>query len=247
MDLQQSAGSVQVDIGGWIGDGFKHLSNNWGKYVRPYLTFFGVAIGGALLMACLGGVGGMGVGFVAQNAGSAGGIISMLFGLFMMVLYLGFLGAIAPMLLGLTKAVQANLRGDEVPSNVITGEFKNFIPAVLLLFLVGVGTSIGSVLCVIPGILFAFACSFAIPIMADRGGSPVDAIKGSIAMVQAQPVPILLFLLASQFVVGLLNLIPFVGLVGPIVLFTLQNIAYLRLSGSAGKMGDDGLLRNAGF
>ena len=41
MDLQQSAGSVQVDIGGWIGDGFKHLSNNWGKYVRPYLTFFG--------------------------------------------------------------------------------------------------------------------------------------------------------------------------------------------------------------
>ena len=83
--------------------------------------------------------------------------------------------------------------------------------------------------------------------MADRGGSPVDAIKGSIAMVQAQPVPILLFLLASQFVVGLLNIIPFVGLVGPIVLFTLQNIAYLRLSGSAGKMGDDGLLRNAGF
>ncbi|MEY3210830.1 MAG: hypothetical protein RIT28_1311, partial [Pseudomonadota bacterium] len=75
----------------------------------------------------------------------------------------------------------------------------------------------------------------------------VDAIKGSISMVQAQPVPIILFLIASQFVVGLLNLIPFVGLVGPIVLFTLQNIAYLRLSGSAGKMGDDGLLRNAGF
>ena len=45
MDLQQSAGSVQVDIGGWIGDGFKHLSNNWGKYVRPYLTFIGAAAG----------------------------------------------------------------------------------------------------------------------------------------------------------------------------------------------------------
>ena len=247
MDLQQSAGSVQVDIGGWIGDGFKHLSNNWGKYVRPYLTFFGVAFAGGLLMACMGFGGSIGVGFVAQNAGSAGGIISGLFGLFMFVLYLAFLGALAPMLLGLTKAVQMNLRGDEVPSNVITGEFKNFIPAVLLLILVGMGTSIGLALCVIPGILFGFASSFAIPIMADRGGSPVDAIKGSIAMVQAQPMPIILFLLASQVVVGVLNLIPFAGLVAPIVLFTLQNVAYLRLSGAAGKMGDDGLLRNAGF
>ena len=65
MDLQQSAGSVQVDIGGWIGDGFKHLSNNWGKYVRPYLTFFGVAFAGGLLMACMGFGGSIGVGFVA--------------------------------------------------------------------------------------------------------------------------------------------------------------------------------------
>ena len=215
--------------------------------MRPYLTFFGVAFAGGLLMACMGFGGSIGVGFVAQNAGSAGGIISGLFGLFMFVLYLAFLGALAPMLLGLTKAVQMNLRGDEVPSNVITGEFKNFIPAVLLLILVGMGTSIGLALCVIPGILFGFASSFASPIMADRGGSPVDAIKGSIAMVQAQPMPIILFLLASQVVVGVLNLIPFAGLVAPIVLFTLQNVAYLRLSGSAGKMGDDGILRNAGF
>jgi hypothetical protein len=38
-----------------------------------------------------------------------------------------------------------------------------------------------------------------------------------------------------------------VVLVSPIFTITLSNIAYLRLSGSAGKMGDDGLLRNAGF
>jgi hypothetical protein len=247
MDLQQSAGSVQVDIGGWIGDGFKHLSNNWGKYVRPYLTVFGIVIGGFFLIGCMGGIGSFGVGIVAQNAGSAGSIISLLFGLFMGLLGLAFAAATAPLLLGFTKAVQMNLRGEEVPSNVITGEFKNFIPAALLILMIAVGSGIGYVLCVIPGLLFLFASSFAIPIMADRGGSPVDAIKGSISMVQAQPVPIILFLFASQILVGLLNIIPLAFLVAPIVLFTLQNLAYLRLSGSAGRMGDDGILRNAGF
>ena len=242
---------MQVDIGGWIGDGFKHLSNNWGKYVRPYLTFFGVLFAGGLLVGCMGGVGSIGVGFVAQNAGSAGGILSMLFGLFMMVLSLAFGAATAPLTLGFYKAVQAGLRGDEIRSDVITGEFKNFVPAALLLVIQMVGIFVGVLLCVIPGLLFGIGTSFAWCIMADRGGSPMDAIKGSIAMVQAQPGPIVGYFLAIGVMNFVIGLVPVVNLawylVFGVVAVTLQNVAYLRLSGAAGKMGDDGILRNAGF
>jgi hypothetical protein len=240
---------VQVDIGGWIGDGFKHLSDNWGKYVRPYLMFIGVVFGGALLFGCMGGIGSFGVGLIAQNLGSAGGIISMLFALFMGVLSLAFAGAIAPLAMGLTKAVQGNLRGDEVPSNVITGEFKNFIPAVLLLILIGVGvTSIGTIACCLPRPHLRLRLQLRDP---DHGGpwrqprgrhqgldrhgpGPADADHPLLARQpgrrrRAEPHPLRR------------------RLVAPIVLFTLQNVAYLRLSGAAGKMGDDGILRNAGF
>src|ERR1700746_2121062 len=58
---------------------------------------------------------------------------------------------------------------------------RNLGPALLTALLVGIGTWIGLILCIIPGIIFGFLAMFAIPFVVDRSLSPVESIKASIA------------------------------------------------------------------
>jgi len=58
---------------------------------------------------------------------------------------------------------------------------RNLGAVFLTAILVGIGTAIGTILCVIPGIIFAFLAQFSIPFVVDRSLSPVESIKASIA------------------------------------------------------------------
>jgi len=59
------------------------------------------------------------------------------------------------------------------------------VPVILTSLLVGIGTSIGLVLCVLPGLVFAFLTFFALMFVVDRGDSPIDAIKASVSLISA--------------------------------------------------------------
>lgn len=73
--------------------------------------------------------------------------------------------------------------------------FERLGPVVLTVLLVGVGTGIGSLLFVVPGLVFAFLAQFALFFVLDRGVSPVDSIKASFRLVtQNFQVVLLLFL-----------------------------------------------------
>ena len=156
MELQQIASSVRIDPEMWLLDGLRHLRENWGKYVRVYLTFIGVIVGGVVLLGCMGMGGSFVISVVAQGSSSVGGIAGAAFMLVMAVAYLAFMGAYFPLRIGFMKANQAILRGEDPPSNVILGELRNFIPALMLYFLIGVGTLLGGLLLLIPGLLFFF-------------------------------------------------------------------------------------------
>ena len=95
----------------------------------------------------------------------------------------------------------------------------NWGQAILTALLVGLGTFVGLLLCIIPGLIFAFLASYAMFFVVDRNMPAVEAIKASIDMVRNNVGPLLLFWLASLAItivgaclcgVGLLVAIPVV-------------------------------------
>ena len=61
---------------------------------------------------------------------------------------------------------------------------RNFGSVILAALLVGIGTVVGSVLCVLPGLIFAFFAAYTIPYVIDRSLSPVDALKASFSTIK---------------------------------------------------------------
>ena len=63
-------------------------------------------------------------------------------------------------------------------------KFENIGNVIVTSLLVGVGTFIGTILCVVPGIIFGFLTMFSLFFVVDKNLAPVDAIKASIELVR---------------------------------------------------------------
>lgn len=75
------------------------------------------------------------------------------------------------------------------------------VPVILTSLLIGIGVTVGLVLCVIPGLVFAFLSYFALLFVVDRNQSPVEAIKSSVSLVSANVGNSLLLALLSILLV----------------------------------------------
>ena len=95
-----------------------------------------------------------------------------------------------------------------------------------------VGVAIGSILCFLPGLIFAFLAQFAIAFAVDRGSSGVDSIKGSIAAARSNLSGSVLSWLVQYAAVAVGEVLCFVGmLVGIPVASLVQVYTYRKLSG----------------
>ena len=109
---------------------------------------------------------------------------------------------------------------------------RNLGPVFLTALLVGVGVSIGSVLCIIPGLIFAFLTQFAIAFVIDRSLSPIDAIKASIATARSNVGSALISFLVQYAIILVGELLCGVGLlVAMPVALLIQAYTYRKLSG----------------
>ncbi len=68
-------------------------------------------------------------------------------------------------------------------------------PVVLTSLLLSVGTTIGLVLCILPGLIFSFLSYFSLLFVVDKNQDPITAIKSSITLISANIGPALLLAL----------------------------------------------------
>ncbi|BBY21187.1 hypothetical protein [Mycobacterium stomatepiae] len=109
---------------------------------------------------------------------------------------------------------------------------RNVGPVFVAALLVGVGTVVGSILCFIPGIIFAFLTLFSLAFVIDRSLSPVESIKASIAVARANIGPSLLSWLVQYAVVLVGELACGVGMIVAFpVAVLIQVYTYRKLSG----------------
>ena len=95
-----------------------------------------------------------------------------------------------------------------------------------------IGTVVGTALCIIPGIIFAFLAQFAVPFVVDRSLSPVESIKASIATVRSNLGGALLSWIVQYAVVLVGELLCAIGLVVAFPIAQLIQIyTYRKLSG----------------
>ncbi|MGK2318700.1 hypothetical protein [Gordonia rhizosphera] len=93
-----------------------------------------------------------------------------------------------------------------------------FGPVILTALLVAIGTVIGFILLIIPGIIFAFLAYWSITFVVDRNLDPIEGIKSSFSVISKNVGPLLLLALAN---IGLLILGALLCLVGLLVTFPL--------------------------
>jgi uncharacterized membrane protein len=118
---------------------------------------------------------------------------------------------------------------------VTTGTFfkaRNLGAVFLTAVLVGIGVTIGTILCIIPGIIFALLAQFAIPFVVDRSLSPVESIKASIATARSNIGGTLLSWLVQYAAVLIGQLLCGIGLVVAFPFAQLVQVyTYRKLSG----------------
>lgn len=116
-------------------------------------------------------------------------VISAIFGLFVWV-------ALLVGNYGITRGALAISSG-RAPTTGEMFDMRNFVPYVLTGLLVAVITTIGSILCYIPGLIAGFLLVFAPYHAADKGLGAVDACKASFETVKNNVGPMVIFYLLT--------------------------------------------------
>jgi uncharacterized membrane protein len=155
-----------------------------------------------------------------------GGILVMVIG----AVSLGILAV--PLLISYTRVLRRALAGEQVAIGDVFNDFgETIVPGVLTAIVIGLGTFLGMLLLVIPGLIFLVICSFAIQALAYRDASgPIEAIQQSYAIVKAHLGPVVAILvvnlvinaIASLVAIGAIISLPLTLLIGTAVYESLR-------------------------
>ena len=138
-----------------------------------------------------------------------------------------------PMIVGFIKLVSKRMRGEEGTATDVFDGFSEFGASLIAMILIGVGVIIGSMLLVLPGVIFAFITAFTFHAIALDGAGATAAIGQSYTVIKENLAPSFVLLLIVAVLNAIGGSIIFGSLLATPFSLIVMTFAYQRLRGTA--------------
>ncbi len=137
-----------------------------------------------------------------------------------------------PMIVGFIKLVSKRMRGEEGTATDVFDGFSEFGASLIAMILIGVGVIVGSMLLVLPGVIFAFITAFSFHAIAIDGAGATAAIGQSYTIIKENLAPSFVLLLIVAVLNAIGGSIIFGSLLATPFSLIVMTFAYQRLRGT---------------
>ena len=232
------AGAQPWDVGSAVSYGWAKFQQNMGQMILASLAIFAgaVVIYGIAFFAIIIPAGNSDYSCEFNNAGEYvcegdNGGLGILALIVLALLYVVFFIYAQVIGAGLIREALAVTEGRPF-STAGVFKFQNIGNVIVTSLLVGVGTFIGTILCVLPGIIFGFMTMYSLFFVVEKNLSPVDAIKASIDLVKNNVGSTIIWYLVAYVIILVGAVLCGVGLLAAIpVVLVGSAFTYKKLSG----------------
>jgi hypothetical protein len=216
----------------WIGEAWNLFTQQWSVWVVMilvtvlavsviYLPFYFVAIFSMVPTVSEDGVVSTGSGFLPI--------------LIFPVMYLAVISVMSYLFGGLYSAAFKQLRGEQIAVGDLFSGGRYFSRMIGAMVLVGIASGIGTIFCLIPGLIVYGLAFLTIPMIVEGGKGAIDAIKASIEVTKRDWLMFTLFAIALAIIAGAGGIACGVGALATYpLLFLGHALAYRDLVGMPG-------------
>jgi uncharacterized membrane protein len=231
--MTEQSAAPEVKWGEWIGGGWQMLMDRWQVWVPMMLVFIlamlvPLAPGYMLL-------------FGAAMTARSGEAPSAAVGLAPLLILAGILISIllsSLMMGGVYRTAFKQMRGETISIGDLFSGKELAISVLLTQLLVGLCTMGGAILCFFPAYIVAGLLFFAVPLVVEKGMSPVDALRASFEKTKGNWLMFTLFAFVTTLMAGAGAIACYVGALATMPLYFLTiAVAYRDVFGVAGVRG----------
>ena len=137
-----------------------------------------------------------------------------------------------PMIVGFIQLVRKRMRGQDATATDVFDGFSEFGASLIAMILIGLGVFIGSMLLVLPGVIFGFITAFTFHAIALDGLGATTAIGQSFTLIKENLAPSFALLLIVAVLNAIGGSIIFGSLLTTPFSLIVMTIAYQRLRGA---------------
>ncbi len=226
----------EVKFGDWIGEGWRMFTSQWKQWVINTLIYLLICFTPMFIVL---------IGFyvsifmqISAHPRSPQPIdpssIFIFYGIFALVgFFTLFLSAY--FMGGMHRTALKQLRGEKIELRDLFSGGSTYLPMLGSLILGAIVTSIGMMLCIIPGFLAAGCLFFSAPLIVDRKLGAIQAMQTSYELAKKNIWMFALFAFVVQLIASVGSYACYVGLLATIpMLFTISAVAYRDCFGMEG-------------